>query len=250
MPLVWQRDFCQPANEASLQFPHEVVSLAANDKQMRFRCPLPMIIAIDGPAASGKGTLAKRIAAHFRLPHLDTGLLYRAVGRQLLDRSLSLDDADAAAGIARELSIDWLVDERLRLDESGKAASRIAVVPAVRAALKEFQVDFAHQDGGAVLDGRDIGTVIAPDAHVKIWVVAAPEVRARRRWLELSQKDSSADEAQILADLKARDARDAPNMIRAYDAVTLDTSLLDRDQSLAAAIAIVERAKAAERLTR
>jgi CMP/dCMP kinase len=209
-----------------------------------------MIIAIDGPAASGKGTLAKRIAAHFGLPHLDTGLLYRAVGRQMLDRGLSLDNADAAAEVARALSVDWLVDERLRLDDSGKAASRIAVVPAVRAALKAFQVDFAHQEGGAVLDGRDIGTVIAPDAGIKIWVVAAPEVRARRRWLELSQKNPQADEGQILADLIARDARDAPNMIRADDAVTLDTSVLDRDQSLAAAIAIVGRAKATSLLTR
>jgi CMP/dCMP kinase len=141
--------------------------------------------------------------------------------------------------VARALSLDWLVDERLRTGEAGKAASVIAVVPEVRAALKQFQVDFAHQDGGAVLDGRDIGTVIAPDAHVKIWVTAAPEVRAHRRWLELSAKDPAVSAAQLLADLQARDARDAPNMIRAADAVVLDTSQLDRDETLAEALRIV-----------
>ncbi len=199
-----------------------------------------MIIAIDGPAASGKGTLAKRIAQHLGLPHLDTGLLYRAVGRQMLDRGHGLDDKDAAADVAAQLSLSWLVDERLRTGEAGKAASSIAVIPAVRAALKQFQVDFAHQDGGAVLDGRDIGTVIAPDADLKIWVTAAPEVRARRRFLELSARDPSVSEAQLLADLVARDARDAPNMIRGDDAVVLDTSRKDRDQVLAAALALVE----------
>jgi CMP/dCMP kinase len=199
-----------------------------------------MIIAIDGPAASGKGTLAKRIAHHLGLPHLDTGLLYRAVGQQMLDRGHALDDTDAAADVAKELSLSWLVDERLRSGETGKAASSVAIIPAVRAALKQFQVDFAHQDGGAVLDGRDIGTVIAPDADLKIWVTAAPEVRARRRWLELSVGDPSITEARLLADLQARDARDAPNMIRAEDAVLLDTSGLDREQVLAKALALVE----------
>ncbi len=136
-----------------------------------------MIIAIDGPAASGKGTLARNLAERLGLPHLDTGLLYRAVGRRLLDQGADLDDAEAAGAAARALSLDWLVDERLRSGEAGKAASQVAIQPAVRAALKQFQVDFAHQDGGAVLDGRDIGTVIAPDADLKIWVTAAPEVR-------------------------------------------------------------------------
>jgi CMP/dCMP kinase len=198
-----------------------------------------MIIAIDGPAASGKGTLAKRIAEHLGLPHLDTGLLYRAVGQQLLDRGHALDDKDAAAGVAEQLSLSWLVDERLRTGEAGKAASAVAIIPAVRAALKEFQVDFAHQEGGAVLDGRDIGMVIAPDADVKIWVTAAPEVRARRRYLELSRKDAEVSEHQLLADLRTRDERDAPNMIRAADAVILDTSAMDRDAVLAAALALV-----------
>jgi CMP/dCMP kinase len=199
-----------------------------------------MIIAIDGPAASGKGTLARRIAGALGLPHLDTGLLYRAVGRQMLDRGHALDDIDAAADVASALSLSWLVDERLRTGEAGKAASTVAVIPAVRAALRQFQVDFAHQAGGAVLDGRDIGTVIAPDADLKIWVTASPEVRARRRWLELSATDPSVSEAQLLADLEARDRRDAPNMIRAQDAVVLDTSAMDRDGALAAALRLVE----------
>jgi cytidylate kinase len=199
-----------------------------------------MIIAIDGPAASGKGTLAKRVAARLGLPHLDTGLLYRAVGRQMLDRGHALDDVDAAADVASALSLSWLVDERLRTGEAGKAASTVAAIPAVRAALRRFQVDFAHQPGGAVLDGRDIGTVIAPDADLKIWVTAAAEVRARRRWLELSATDPRVSEAQLLADLQARDARDAPNMVRAADAVLLDTSRLDRDGVLAAALKLVE----------
>ncbi len=206
-----------------------------------------MIIAIDGPAASGKGTLARNLAERLGLPHLDTGLLYRAVGRRLLDQGANLDDTEAAAAVARSLSLDWLVDERLRSGEAGKAASQVAVQPAVRAALKQFQVDFAHQDGGAVLDGRDIGTVIAPDADLKIWVTAAPEVRARRRFLELSAAGAAVSEAQLLADLQARDARDAPNMIRAADAVLLDTSGLDRDGALAAALALAEGRRAVHR---
>jgi CMP/dCMP kinase len=201
---------------------------------------IAMIIAIDGPAASGKGTLAKRIAKHFGLPHLDTGLLYRAVGQQMLDRGHDISDTEAAADVAEQLSLSWLVDERLRSGDAGKAASVVAAVPAVRAALREFQIDFAHQNGGAVLDGRDIGTVIAPDADLKIWVTAAPEVRAHRRFLELSQNDATVSEAQLLADLQARDARDAPNMIRAKDAVLLDTSAMDREAVMAAAIALVE----------
>jgi CMP/dCMP kinase len=202
-----------------------------------------MIIAIDGPAASGKGTLARRVAARLNLPHLDTGLLYRAVGQQMLDRGHGLDDLEAAADVAGGLSLSWLVDERLRSGAAGKAASTVAIIPAVRAALKQFQTDFAHQPGGAVLDGRDIGTVIAPDAELKIWVTAAPEERARRRWLELSRADASITQKQLLADLQARDARDAPNMVRAADAIVLDTSDMDRDAVLAAALRLVESRK-------
>jgi cytidylate kinase len=198
-----------------------------------------MIIAIDGPAASGKGTLAKRVAERLGLPHLDTGLLYRAVGRRMMDLGHAVDDRDAAADVASALSLSWLVDERLRTGEAGKAASAVAIVPAVRTALRQFQVDFARQPGGAVLDGRDIGTVIAPDADLKIWMTASPEVRAHRRWLELSAKDPAISEAQLLADLLARDARDAPNMARAEDAVVLDTSEMDRDAVLAEALRLV-----------
>ena len=198
-----------------------------------------MIIAIDGPAASGKGTLARRLAQHFGLPHLDTGLLYRAVGQQMLDRGLSLDDKDGAGDVAAQLSLNWLVDERLRTADAGKAASRIASIAAVRAALKQFQVDFAHQVGGAVLDGRDIGMTIAPDADLKIWVTASPHVRANRRYRELVVLHADTSEAQLLKDLQERDARDAPNMVRAGDAIVLDTTAMDRDEALAAAIALV-----------
>jgi len=206
-----------------------------------------MIIAIDGPAASGKGTLAHRLAQSLLLPHLDTGLLYRAVGRLLLDAGLPLDDSGAAGAAARSLSVEWLSDARLRSAEAGKAASIVAAMPAVRDALRRFQVDFAHQDGGAVLDGRDIGAVIAPDADLKIWVTAAPEVRARRRYLELSATDSALTEAQLLADLTARDARDAPNMVRAADAVVIDTSEMDRDGALAAALRLAEALRPSHR---
>jgi cytidylate kinase len=199
-----------------------------------------MIIAIDGPAASGKGTLAKRIAKHLALPHLDTGLLYRAVGQRLLDAGEALDNQEAATRLAEALTVDWLSDERLRSAEAGKAATAIAIIPALRSALRQFQVDFARQPGGAVLDGRDIGTVIAPEADVKIWVTASPAVRGRRRFLELSPRDPSVSEAQLIADLEARDARDAPNMIRAADAFVLDTTHLDRDAVLEAALAIIE----------
>ena len=134
-----------------------------------------MIIAVDGPAASGKGTLARRLAAHFQLPHLDTGLLYRAVGRKMLDAGRDFSDAEAAIGLARNFAPAWLVDGRLRGNEASVAASRVASIPEVRSALREFQQQFAGQPGGAVLDGRDIGTVIAPQADVKLWVTAAPE---------------------------------------------------------------------------
>lgn len=202
-----------------------------------------MIIAVDGPAASGKGTLARRLSAHFHLPYLDTGLLYRAVGRKMLDNGHDLADVAAAIVLAETFAPAWLVDGRLRGNEASVAASRIASIPQVRDALRDFQQQFARQPGGAVLDGRDIGTVIAPQAEAKLWITAAPEIRARRRYLELKAKRPELEEATILAELLARDARDAPNMIMAKDAHLLDTSAMDIEQAFQAAVASVEQAK-------
>lgn len=202
-----------------------------------------MIIAVDGTAASGKGTLARQIAARFRLPHLDTGLLYRAVGQKMLDAGHDLDNQPAAIALARGFAPAWLVDGRLRFDAAGAAASRVAAIPEVRTALRDFQQQFAHQSGGAVLDGRDIGTVIAPDADVKLWVTASPQVRANRRFRELVQKRPDTDEAQVLADLVARDSRDAPNMVRAGDAYLLDTSQMSIEQAFQAAVDLIEAAR-------
>jgi CMP/dCMP kinase len=204
-----------------------------------------MIIAVDGTASSGKGTLARRVAAHHGLPHLDTGLLYRAVGQRMLDFRHDLDASEHAIDIARAFSPVWIDDKRLRSAEAGAAASRIAIVPEVRRALRDFQVAFANRPGGAVLDGRDIGTVIAPDAGVKLWVDARPEARANRRWRELVAHGESITEAEVLAALRARDQRDAPNMIRADDAVLLDTTELDIDAAVSAALAIVESRRSA-----
>lgn len=197
----------------------------------------PLIIAVDGPAASGKGTLAKRLAAHFGLPALDTGLLYRAVGQKMRDAGHDLDDETAATAIARRFDAAWLDDERLRERLAGEAASRVAKMIPVREALRKFQQDFAHQPGGAVLDGRDIGTVIAPDAPAKLWIDADVAVRANRRFRELAQRGDAVTEADILADLVARDARDAPNMVIATDAVRIDTTALGIEEAVAAALA-------------
>ena len=199
-----------------------------------------MIIAVDGTAASGKGTLARRLASQYRLPHLDTGLLYRAVGRKMLDQASDFADHAAAIDLARNFAPAWLVDGRLRGNEASEAASRVASIPAVRSALLEFQQRFARQPGGAVLDGRDIGTVIAPDADVKLWVTASPEVRANRRFLELKPKRPDLEEATILRELVERDARDAPNMLRAEDAHLLDTSQMSIEQVFQAAVALIE----------
>lgn len=199
-----------------------------------------MIIAVDGTAASGKGTLARRLAAHYALPYLDTGLLYRAVGRKMLDAGHDLGDEAAAVALARAFAPAWLEDGRLRGNEASVAASRVASVPELRAALRAFQQDFARQPGGAVLDGRDIGAAIAPQAEVKLWVTASPDVRARRRWLELRERRPDLAEATILAELNERDARDAPNMTRAEDALLLDTSDMGIEQAFQAALAIVE----------
>lgn len=208
---------------------------------------MPMVIAIDGPAASGKGTLAKRLAAHYGLPHLDTGLLYRAVALTVIDSGHSLDDHQAAARAASSLIADRLADSRLRERAMGEAASRISAVPAVRAALLAWQQRFAGDASGAVLDGRDIGTVVCPNAQVKLFITAAPEERARRRHLELLRRGESASLGAILDDIVARDARDAQRstapLKAAADAVILDTTELDPDEAFAAARAIVDRAR-------
>jgi len=199
-----------------------------------------MIIAVDGTAASGKGTLARRLATHYQLPYLDTGLLYRAVGRRMLDAGYDLGDAAAATALAQAFSPAWLVDGRLRGNEASVAASRVAAVPAVRDALRAFQQQFAAQPGGAVMDGRDIGTVIAPQAEVKLWVTASAEVRANRRYLELKPKRPDLEEGTILRELVERDARDAPNMQCAADAHLLDTSDMGIEQAFQAALEIIE----------
>ncbi|POR41758.1 (d)CMP kinase [Methylobacterium sp. V23] len=208
---------------------------------------MPMVIAIDGPAASGKGTLAKRLAAHYGLPHLDTGLLYRAVALTVIDSGRSLDDHQAAARAASSLIADRLADPRLRERAMGEAASRISAVPAVRAALLAWQQRFAGDASGAVLDGRDIGTVVCPNAQVKLFITAAPEERARRRHLELLRRGEAASLGAILDDIVARDARDAQRstapLKAATDAVILDTTDLDADAAFAAARAIVDRAR-------
>ena len=206
-----------------------------------------MIIAIDGPAASGKGTLGKRLAAHYGLRHLDTGLLYRAVARALLDTGQRLDDRERAAAAARSLRPTELDEVALKGHAAGEAASVVSAIPEVRAALLQLQQDFAAAAPGAVLDGRDIGTVVCPHAEVKIFVTAAAPVRARRRALELRAKGQSADENEILDDINRRDARDSSRPLAplkpAPDAHILDTSDLDIEAVLRGAIAIVERVR-------
>jgi CMP/dCMP kinase len=203
-----------------------------------------MIIAIDGPAASGKGTLAKRLAAHYGLPHLDTGLLYRGVARALLDRGIPLTDADAAADAAASLDAALLDDPRLRGAEMGDAASVISAYQPVRDALLAFQRDFAGQAAGAVLDGRDIGTVVCPLADAKLFVTASPEERARRRHLEAVSRGEAVEFRTILEDIRRRDERDstrsAAPLKTAADAALLDTTLLDQDAAFRAALELVE----------
>ncbi len=202
-----------------------------------------MIIAVDGPAASGKGSLAKRLSAHYHLPHLDTGLLYRAVGQRLLLEGRSLTDTEAAISIAQSFVPEWLNHPNLRSREAGKAATAVAIIPGVRKALKDFQIAFTRNPNGAVIDGRDIGTVIAPHAHVKLWVTADPHIRANRRYRELVAKGQDVSEADILSDLAARDANDAPNMIMADDAFIVDTSPMSLEQAFARVVEICENRK-------
>ena len=198
-------------------------------------------VAIDGPAAAGKGTISKAVAAHFDLAHLDTGLLYRAVGRKVLDAGM--DPVQAA----KTLMAEDLNAEGLRTAAVAQAASKVAVIADVRAALVDFQLAFATRSGGAVLDGRDIGTVICPRAEAKLYVTARAEVRAHRRWLELSEKDPSLALEQVLADVEARDARDrdrteAP-LVAADDALVIDTSDLAIPEAVAKAVAHVQSRK-------
>ncbi|HQQ07328.1 MAG TPA: d(CMP) kinase [Novosphingobium sp.] len=202
-----------------------------------------MIIAVDGPTASGKGTIAKALAAHFGLPHLDTGLLYRAVGRQCaVNGGDPGNPADALAACAFPDSL--LDDPELRSEASGGLASRVSVHPEVRHALYERQRAFAMQPGGAVLDGRDIGTVIAPEAQVKLFVIASVPARAERRFKEMQASGRAVTFAEIAADLEARDLRDSTRavapLVAAADAVLLDTSDLGKDAAIAEAIRLAQ----------
>jgi CMP/dCMP kinase len=203
-----------------------------------------MIIAVDGPTASGKGTIARALAAHFALPHLDTGLLYRAVGRQVfLDGGDPNDPDDALA--ATIFADTLLADPELRSEDTGGYASRVSVHPAVRQALYERQRAFATQPGGAVLDGRDIGTVIAPEAEVKLFVTASVEARAERRWKEMQARGVNCALSVIEADLRRRDERDstraAAPLRAAEDAIVLDTSSLKPEAAIAEAIRLAEQ---------
>ena len=207
-----------------------------------------MIIAIDGPAAAGKGTLAARLARHFGLPYLDTGLLYRAVGRKILEHGLDPGDAAAAGKVARGLDAGMLADPSLRGHDAGEVASRVGVHAEVRAALLAFQREFAERPGGAVLDGRDIGTAVCPAADVKLFVTASPEVRARRRTNELLAKGRAVEYERILGEIRERDARDsgraAAPLKMAADAHLLDTTDKDIEAAFRAAVDIIERARA------
>lgn len=203
-----------------------------------------LLIAIDGPAASGKGTLARRLADYYHLPHLDTGLTYRAVAHELIRSGQPLDDEAQAIEAARRVDLGNLDKHALSAHSVGEAASRVAVISDVRRLLVDKQREFARQPGGAVLDGRDIGTVVAPDADVKLYVTASPEVRAQRRLRDIENRGGHADVAEILADIRRRDERDigrADSPLRpAHDAHLLDTSEMSIEAAFRAARAIVD----------
>ena len=207
-----------------------------------------MIIAIDGPAASGKGTLAKRLAAHYGFRHLDTGVIYRAVAYAMMTAGMDLNDEAQAVKAAVGLDPETFENPALKSHKVGTAASVVSAIPRVREVLVEFQRQFASKPPGAVLDGRDIGTVICPEAEVKIFVVADPKVRAHRRTLEARGRGEEADEAAILADILARDERDQSRPVAplkpARDAYLLDNSNLDIEGGVRAAIDIVEAVRA------
>lgn len=206
---------------------------------------LPLVIAVDGPAASGKGTIARALARHYGLPHLDTGMLYRSVALSLFRFGGDISSEFEAVRACHEIDKISPDEEELRSETIGKLASRISTYPAVRAALLERQRAFAAQPGGAVLDGRDIGTVIAPHADVKLYVTASPEVRSRRRLTEITGRGLSAHYDEVLADIRSRDKRDSGRdfapLTKADDALILDTTDLDVDASIAAALRLVAR---------
>ncbi|WP_186391570.1 MULTISPECIES: (d)CMP kinase [unclassified Pannonibacter] len=207
-----------------------------------------MIIAIDGPAASGKGTLARRLAAHFGLRHLDTGLTYRAVAAALLAQGLPLGDEKVAVDIAGRLDLGHMDRSALSAHEVGEAASRIAVLPGLRDELVRLQRAFAQTPPGAVLDGRDIGTVVCPDADVKLYVTAAPEARAKRRTAEILSQGKEAEFASVLEDLKRRDERDMNRTVaplrQADGAHLLDTTGMGIETAFQAAVDIITSARA------
>jgi len=202
---------------------------------------------VDGPAASGKGTLSKKLAAHYGLRHLDTGLLYRAVAKALLDAGHRPDDRAQAIAAAEAIDPTKFDEKALKNYDVGEAASVVSAIPEVRAALFDYQRAFAAAPPGAVLDGRDIGTVICPNADVKLFVTAAAEIRARRRFKELQDRGESVKEADVLADIRNRDERDrsraAAPLTKASDAHLLDTSALDIEAAFQAALRVVERFK-------
>jgi CMP/dCMP kinase len=204
-----------------------------------------MVITIDGPAASGKGTLAYRLGKHLGLPHLDTGLLYRAVGERLLADGRALDDVTAAVAVAQAIKIDSITRDSLLGSEVGEAASRVAAMPEVRAALLSIQRTFAQNPGGAVLDGRDTGTVVCPNADVKLFVVATAEARAVRRHKELTERGEKTTYDEVLADIRRRDERDTARAVAplkpAPDAALLDTTALDIEAAFQEALRIVRR---------
>lgn len=206
-----------------------------------------MIIAIDGPAASGKGTLAKKLAAHFGLRHLDTGLLYRAVAKAVMDAGPPYDDVAKAVAAAEALDPARFDEAVLKSPAVGEVASIVSAIAEVRAVLVRLQRAFAARPPGAVIDGRDIGTVICPDAPVKIFVTAAPEVRASRRALEFSTQGQAVDEATVLADILARDKRDTTRKVaplkQAADAHLLDTTDMNIDAAFRAAVELVEKSR-------
>ena len=203
-------------------------------------------VAIDGPAAAGKGTISRAVADHFGFAHLDTGLLYRAVGKKALAYTRTSFYPEVAERLAKELIPEDLQADDLRTARVAEAASKVAAIPQVRAVLLEFQRAFARREGGAVLDGRDIGTVVCPDANVKLFVTASPEVRARRRFLELFETGAHVTEESVLEDVIARDKRDAERetspMVQAEDAVLIDTSDLSIEAAVARAVSAVEHA--------